>query len=203
MASETMGDPRALSSNEKTSEAGSGASSGMDQQGQTVQSTQTNVAGPVIGPVLSGQFESAVAAGSGDPADFRNSSGAIYKPSGPVSIVYGSEVIDWDKVDLTAHLSRVRSLYAGHMQRFAGARDETDASNRYVFLRLQEDKASHHQHQPQHERYPPRAEIATTRRHLGRIGRVSCHRPSFWQRRKWKDDVTAARRLPTRRTRDH
>ena len=53
-----------------------------DQRGQTVQGPQTNIAGSVQGPVLSGQIDGPVAAGAGgDAADFRGSIGPIYKPS--------------------------------------------------------------------------------------------------------------------------
>ena len=52
-----------------------------DQRGQTVQGSQTNIAGSVQGPVLSGQIDGPVAAGAGDAVDLRGSIGPIYKPS--------------------------------------------------------------------------------------------------------------------------
>lgn len=46
---------------------------------------ETNIAGPVQGSVLSGQFDGPVAAGAGAEAvDLRGATGSIYKPSGPV-----------------------------------------------------------------------------------------------------------------------
>ena len=55
-----------------------------DQRGQTVHGPQTNIAGNVSGPILSGQFSGPVATG-GDAVDLRDSTGTIYKPTGPVS----------------------------------------------------------------------------------------------------------------------
>ncbi len=54
-----------------------------DQRGQTV-GTQTNIAGNVTGPVLSGNFDGPVAVGGGEAVSMNNSQGVLYKPSGPV-----------------------------------------------------------------------------------------------------------------------
>ena len=61
-----------------------GAWTVLDQRGQTVHGPQTNVAGDVHGPVLSGAFQGAVAAGGGEATDLRGAQGVIYKPAGPV-----------------------------------------------------------------------------------------------------------------------
>jgi hypothetical protein len=45
---------------------------GVDQRGQAVQGTQTNVAGNVSGPLASGQFDSATTIGGGDATDKRS-----------------------------------------------------------------------------------------------------------------------------------
>jgi len=63
-----------------------------DQRGQTVHGTETNIAGDVHGPVLSGQFSGPVAVGGGEAVDMRGSQGAIYKPSGPVEQQFGSRI---------------------------------------------------------------------------------------------------------------
>jgi hypothetical protein len=69
-----------------------GAWSGVfDQRGQTVHGPQTNIAGNVRGPVLSGQFSGPVAMG-GEAVDMRSSTGAIYKPSGSVSQHIGNQI---------------------------------------------------------------------------------------------------------------
>lgn len=66
-------------------------SSVFDQRRQTVHGPQTNIAGNVQGPVLSGQFNGPVALG-GEAVDMRGSTGAIYKPSGSVSQHYGNQI---------------------------------------------------------------------------------------------------------------
>jgi hypothetical protein len=63
-----------------------------DQRGQTVHGSQTNIAGDVHGPVLSGQFSGPVAVGSGEAVDLRGSQGAVYKPSGPVEQQFGNRI---------------------------------------------------------------------------------------------------------------
>ena len=63
-----------------------------DQRGQTVHGPQTNIAGDVQGPVLSGQFGGPVAIGGGEAVDMRGSRGAVYKPSGPVEQQFGSRI---------------------------------------------------------------------------------------------------------------
>jgi hypothetical protein len=63
-----------------------------DQRGQTVHGPQTNIAGDVVGPVLSGQFGGPVAVGGGEAVDMRGSQGAVYKPSGPVEQQFGSRI---------------------------------------------------------------------------------------------------------------
>ena len=63
-----------------------------DQRGQTVHGPQTNIAGDVHGPVLSGQFGGPVAVGGGEAVDLRGSQGAIYKPSGPVEQQFGDRI---------------------------------------------------------------------------------------------------------------
>jgi len=67
------------------------AGSVFDQRGQTVHGPQTNIAGNVHGPVFSGQFSGPVAL-SGDAIDMRGSSGAIFRPSGPVSQHFGDNI---------------------------------------------------------------------------------------------------------------
>jgi len=62
-----------------------------DQRGQTV-GAQTNVAGGVHGPLLSGRFDGPVTVGSGEAVDLRGSQGAIYKPSGPVEQQFGDRI---------------------------------------------------------------------------------------------------------------
>lgn len=63
-----------------------------DQRGQTVHGPQTNIAGGVHGPVLSGQFGGPVTVGGGEAVDLRGSQGAIYKPSGPVEQQFGNRI---------------------------------------------------------------------------------------------------------------
>ncbi len=63
-----------------------------DQRGQIVHGSQTNIAGDVHGPVLSGQFGGPVAVGGGEAVDLRGSQGAIYKPSGPVEQQVGNRI---------------------------------------------------------------------------------------------------------------
>ena len=63
-----------------------------DQRGQTVHGSQTNIAGDVHGPVLSGQFSGPVAVGGGEAVDLRGSQGAVYKPSGPVEQQIGNRI---------------------------------------------------------------------------------------------------------------
>ncbi|MDX9954917.1 MAG: caspase family protein, partial [Anaerolineae bacterium] len=62
-----------------------------DQRGQTV-GTQTNIAGDVHGPVLSGNFGGPVAVGGGEAVSFQGSQGAIYKPTGPVKQHFGDDI---------------------------------------------------------------------------------------------------------------
>jgi hypothetical protein len=62
-----------------------------DQRGQTVHGPQTNIAGNVQGPVLSGQFNGPVAMG-GEAVDMRGSTGAIYRPAGQVSQQFGNRI---------------------------------------------------------------------------------------------------------------
>ncbi|MCD6344369.1 MAG: caspase family protein [Anaerolineae bacterium] len=62
-----------------------------DQRGQTV-GTQTNIAGNVTGPVLSGKFAGPVAVGGGEAVDLRGSQGAVYKPSAPVKQHFGDSI---------------------------------------------------------------------------------------------------------------
>ena len=62
-----------------------------DQQGQHVEQ-QTNFAGNVTGPVLSGQFSGPVAVGGGEAVDLRGSQGAVYKPCGPVEQQFGNRI---------------------------------------------------------------------------------------------------------------
>jgi len=69
-----------------------GAWTAFDQRGQTVCGPQTNIAGDVQGPVLSGQFGGPVAVGGGEVVDMRGSQGTVYKPSGPVEQQFGSRI---------------------------------------------------------------------------------------------------------------
>ena len=69
-----------------------GAGSVFDQQGQTVQGPQTNIAGGVQGTVFSGQFKGPLSMG-GDANDFRGSTGAVFKSSGSVSQHFGDVII--------------------------------------------------------------------------------------------------------------
>ena len=62
-----------------------GAWTVFDQRDQTVYGPQTNIAGDVHGPVLSGSFAGPVAVGGGEAVDMRGAQGAVYKPSGPVT----------------------------------------------------------------------------------------------------------------------
>lgn len=66
-------------------------SSVFNQRRQTVHGPQTNIAGNVQGPVLSGQFIGHVALGE-EAVDMRDSTGAIYKPSGPVKQHFGDKI---------------------------------------------------------------------------------------------------------------
>lgn len=59
-----------------------GAWTVFDQRGQTVH-TQTNIAGDVHGPILSGQFAGPVVVGGGEAVDLRGSQGTTYKSSEP------------------------------------------------------------------------------------------------------------------------
>jgi hypothetical protein len=63
-----------------------------DQRGQTVHGPQTNIAGDVQGPVLSGRFGGPVSTGGGEAVDMRGSQGALYKPSGPVEQQFGDRI---------------------------------------------------------------------------------------------------------------
>jgi len=72
--------------------AATAATAVVDQRGQTVHGPQTNIAGDVHGPVLSGQFDGPVAVGGGEAVDFRASQGAIYKPSSAVEQQFGSRI---------------------------------------------------------------------------------------------------------------
>ena len=63
-----------------------------DQRGQTVHGPQTNIAGDVHGPVLSGSFAGPVAVGGGEAVDMRGAQGAVYKSSGPVEQQFGSRI---------------------------------------------------------------------------------------------------------------
>ncbi|MBN2389506.1 MAG: caspase family protein [Anaerolineae bacterium] len=69
-----------------------GAWRGISQAGQTVHGPQTNIAGNVTGPVLSGQFDGPVAVGGGEAVDMRGSQGAVHKPSGPVKQHFGERI---------------------------------------------------------------------------------------------------------------
>ena len=79
--------PRSLRSSLRP-EPGGGA---FDQRGQTVHGPQTNIAGDVHGPVFSGQFSGPVSMG-GEAIDMRGSTGAIYKPTGPVRQHFGDKI---------------------------------------------------------------------------------------------------------------
>ncbi len=63
-----------------------------DQRGQTVRGAQTNIAGNVTGPVLSGQFDGPVAVDGGEAVDMRGSQGAVYKPTAPVRQHFGDSI---------------------------------------------------------------------------------------------------------------
>jgi len=65
---------------------------GVDQRGQEVHGPQTNVAGDVSGPVLSGAFQGPVATGGGEAVDLRGTQGAVYKPAGPVEQQFGDRI---------------------------------------------------------------------------------------------------------------
>jgi len=54
--------------------------------------TQTNIAGDVHGPALSGKFGGPVAVGGGEAVDLRGSQGAVYKPSAPVKQHFGDRI---------------------------------------------------------------------------------------------------------------
>ena len=69
-----------------------GAWRGISQSGQTVHGPQTNIAGNVTGPVLSGNFDGPVAVGGGEAVDMRGSQGAVYKPTGPVKQHFGERI---------------------------------------------------------------------------------------------------------------
>lgn len=62
------------------------------QQFESFEGQQTNVAGGSQGDVLSGQFNGPASSG-GDAADMRDSNGPIYKPSGPVTLHFGPEIV--------------------------------------------------------------------------------------------------------------
>jgi hypothetical protein len=62
-----------------------GAWAALDQRGQTVHGSQTNLTGDAD---LSGEFQGPVSVG-GDAVDLAGSQGAIYKPSGPVEQYLG------------------------------------------------------------------------------------------------------------------
>lgn len=69
-----------------------GAWRGVSQPIQAVHGPQTNIAGDVDGPVLSGQFDGPVSTGGGEAVDMRGSQGAVYKPSGPVDQQFGDRI---------------------------------------------------------------------------------------------------------------
>ncbi len=69
-----------------------GAWRGISQSGQTVYGPQTNIAGNVTGPVLSGQFDGPVAVGGGAAMDMRNSQGAVIEPKGSVKQHFGERI---------------------------------------------------------------------------------------------------------------
>jgi hypothetical protein len=54
------------------------------------------------------------------------------------TVTFGSRSIDWETIDYEPHLKRMYELFAQHMMRLAGARNEGDAVARYIPLRLQE-----------------------------------------------------------------
>ncbi len=58
-----------------------------DKRGQTMHGSQTNIAGSFSGNVLFNQFNGPVSLGR-EAVDMRGSTGAIYKPSGPVNQQY-------------------------------------------------------------------------------------------------------------------
>lgn len=72
--------------------AATGLTTAFNQHEQTVHGPQTNIAGDVHGPVLSGQFGGPVAVGGGEAVDTRGSQGAVYKPSGPVEQQFGNRI---------------------------------------------------------------------------------------------------------------
>jgi hypothetical protein len=59
----------------------------------TVHGSQTQIAGDVHGPVLSGQFEGPVTVGGNEAVDLRGSQGAVVKPSGPVEQQFGHRLV--------------------------------------------------------------------------------------------------------------
>jgi len=64
------------------------ASIGQASVQQSILGPQTNIAGDVHGPVLSGKFHGPVATG-GEAVDMSGSTGAVYKPNGPVKQYFG------------------------------------------------------------------------------------------------------------------
>lgn len=96
---------------------------GFNQQGQQVSGNQTNIAGDVTGPVLSGTFEGAV-------------SMQIFQGTTFV----GEQAIDWNNVeaDYQRATERAARRFYDHMRALAGARTDDEALARYRPPRLQE-----------------------------------------------------------------
>lgn len=81
-----------------------------DQRWQEVDGPQTNIAGNVQGPVLSGQFDGPVSTGGGEAIDMRGSQGAVYKPSGPVDQHSGDRVSIEGDGNVLGDNSRILSI---------------------------------------------------------------------------------------------
>lgn len=69
-----------------------GAWAGINQRGQTVHGPQTNIAGSVRGPVLSGNFGGSVTVGDVEAVELHGAQGVIYKPCGPVAQYFAEQI---------------------------------------------------------------------------------------------------------------
>jgi len=67
-----------------------------DQRKQTVHGPQTNIAGDVHGPLLSGAPQGPAVVGEGEAVDMRGAQGVVYKPTAPVQQRFGHHVVITD-----------------------------------------------------------------------------------------------------------
>jgi hypothetical protein len=104
-----------------------GAWAALDQRGQTVQGSQTNITGDTE---LSGDFQGPVAVG-GDAVDLSGSQGAVYKPSGPVEQYLGPTQVTQTRIgDVSGQVAvgdgNVQTTTIGTPAPLAGSRADQD-----------------------------------------------------------------------------